>query len=138
MLQSQGSLERRWGVGGEVKAERNVLFLCVCLVCGNCPSQASAECPHYAPRGAFAQRPLLCATVSVCVSDCVHVHLSFGFNLRCHRALAWAPADASPPLSPIETGRHNGAKRRGRNVSGNGRKAGTDRERARGWRRSTR
>lgn len=33
-----GLLERRWGVGGEVKAERNVLSLLLCLVCGNCPS----------------------------------------------------------------------------------------------------
>lgn len=142
MLQSQGSLERRWGVGGEVKAERNALFLCFCLVCGNCPSSASAECSHYALRGALAQRPLLCVTVSVCVSDCVRVHLSFAFNSRWHRelarSLAWAPADASPPLSPIETGRHNGAKCRERNASGTGRKGGTDRDRARGWRRSTR
>lgn len=142
MLQCQGSLERRWGVGGEVEAERTVLFLCVCLVCGNCPSYGSAECPHYALRGAFAQRPLLCVTVSVCVSDCVRVHLSFNFNLRWHRelvqALAWAPTDASPPLSSIETGRHNRAKRQDRNFSGNERKGGTDRDRARGWRRSTR
>lgn len=95
MFQSQGSLERRWRVGGEVKAERNALFLCVCLVCGNRPSSVPAECSHYALRGALAQRPLLCVTVSVCVSGCVRVHPSFNFNSRWHRelarSLAWAP-----------------------------------------------
>lgn len=122
MFQSQGSPERRWRVGGEVKAERNALFLCVCLVCGNRPSSVSAECSHYAPRGASAQRPLLCVTVSVCVSDCVRAHPSFSFNSRWHLrtgALTGVGplADASPPLSPIETRRHNGAKRSERGMS---------------------
>lgn len=116
-----------------MKTERNALFLCVCLVCGNRPSYASAECPHYAPRGACTQRPPLCVTVSVCVSDRVCVHLSSDLSLRWRRelacALVWATTDASPLLSLIERGRQNGAKRQERNVSGNGRKRGTDRER---------
>lgn len=87
---------------------------------------------------------LCCVSLCPFVSpDCVRVHPSFNFNSwlaprTCALTGVGPLADASPPLSPIETGRHNGAKRRERNVSGTGRKGGTDRDRARGWRRSTR
>lgn len=45
-----GLLERRWGVGGEVKTERNGLSLSVSVSSvGTVPAMVSAECRHYSP-----------------------------------------------------------------------------------------
>lgn len=44
-----GLLERWWGVGGEVKTERNALSLPVpVLSVGTVPAMVTAECCHYA------------------------------------------------------------------------------------------
>ncbi len=44
-----GLLEKRWGVGGEVKTERNGLSLSVSVLSvGTVPALVTAECCHYA------------------------------------------------------------------------------------------
>lgn len=75
MLQTKsGLLEKRWGVGGEVKTERNGLSLSLpVLSVGTVPTMVTAECCHYALWGAFTQRLLLCVTVLMCVCVCVYL-----------------------------------------------------------------
>lgn len=125
-----GLLERRWGVGGEVKTERNALslFLSVLSV-GTVPTLVAAECCHYVLWRAFTQRPTLCVTAFIRVCVCVKCPLSSAtFNLQRHfklvcafvpRVCVWALTDASLLLSRIKNQRHIGVKRWERNSSGN-------------------
>lgn len=129
-----GLLARRWRVGGEVKTQRNGLSLSVSVLSvGTDPAMVPAECCHYVLWGPFTQRPLLCPWVHLCVWLCVCIWVPL---LTCSGTLnlsvcvhVWALSDASLLLSPVEARRHNGVKRWERNLSGNERKSGTDRER---------
>lgn len=67
------------------------------------------------PRYERSLKGLRCVSLCPFVSPTAYVCYSSNLNLRWHGelacALVWAPADASPLLSPIETGRQNGAPR---------------------------
>lgn len=78
-----GLLERRWGVGGEVKTERKMLFLSVsaCLVCGNCPGYGHCRMLSLCLRVQHSLKGHCC--VSLCSCVCVRHFLT------CIGALTW-------------------------------------------------
>lgn len=89
MIQTRsGLLRRRWGVGGEVKTERNALSLSLSVLSvGTVQALVTAECCHYVLLGACTQRPLLCvsAFMYVCARDCVYAEwLRATLNLQWH------------------------------------------------------
>lgn len=141
-------LKKRWGVGWEVKTERNALFSCsVCLVCGNYPNHGGCRMLSLClVSSVHSKATPVCSCVRSSVCACAVLSATFNlhwyFQLVCIQHLCvcvWALTDSSLLLSLIKNQRHNVVKLWERiQVGMEERKSGTDRSRARGRRRSTR